>query len=274
LNNWEEIAYQNGINIKLYTRRIKESGWDPKRAATTPVRGPRKDRKWLELALKNGIGRYTYITRVDRDFWSTEEAATTPVMTQEETLKRAREQNAQYTKIVHERIDKDPNNLFKITSQHIEIAKKNGIKKDTVRKRVFSYGWTVQDAITIPVDKKSKAEKSSEFLEFCELAIKNNIHPATFESRVKRGWTLEDAATNEILTSNKGSRWSKNKEWIEKAIKNGIKERTFKARVSHGWTPEDASSIPTLNHGEFLNDQTREKAREGFKKYRGITKKR
>lgn len=262
-----KIAEKNGIKARLYWKRIHELGWDPKRAASEPIRTPRKDQKWIKIAKMNGIGRSTYITRVDREFWDPQEAATTPVMTKEETLQRAMEQNALYTKTTQERINKDPHNLFKITPMHIEIAKENGIKKDTVRKRVYVYGWTVQDAITIPSAAKESKEKSRDFYLYLEIAKQNNIHPTTFDSRLKRGWSLEEAATKEIQNSNKGTRWSKNKEWLDLAIQNGIKRRTFEARVNRGWTCEEAATTPTLTSGKFLNEQSQERAREGFKKF-------
>jgi hypothetical protein len=266
--SWLNEALKNGISRTNYYRRIKEKGMSPEEAATTPVREPRKDRYWIKLAEKNGISRGTYITRVDRNFWTPEEAASTPVMSSEETTKRAREQNAEFIKITHDRINKNPNNLFKITSKHIEEAKRNGIKKGTVRKRVFSYGWTVQEAITLPVTRKPRT-KPKEFEKYRELAIQNNINPDTFRSRVMlQGWDMKKAATKPIVKSVKGYRWGKHADWLEKALKNGIKERTFKARISKGWTPEEASTIPTLKPGEFRNEETKEKANEGYKRYR------
>ncbi|NEU29951.1 hypothetical protein GN156_04060 [bacterium LRH843] len=265
---WIEKAIKNNIPSSVYRARVDELGWTPEEAAITPKeqRNARSDRNWIEKAKENGISYFTYIDRVDKYYWDPEEAATTPAMSSEESIKVAQEIHIESTKYRHKRINKDKNNLFKITPQHIEKAKKNGISKATVHSRIYRLGWTVQEAITVPVQKGF--DKTDEYYAYLETAKKNNISVANFNDRLRRGWTLKDAATKALILIKQRTR--ADKDWIEKAIQNGIRSDTYRARIKAGWTTEEASTIQPLARGQFLNDEKRENVIQGFKKFRGL----
>jgi hypothetical protein len=260
---WIKIAKDNGISRDTYRARVDKLGWSPEDAATKPLI-IRDDQDWLKLALANGLSYSGYYFRVDELFWSPEEAATTPPLSVEEISNRSVENRKQYDVIRWERINKDPNNLFKFTPQHLERAANNGINECTFRSRIYLQGMTVQEAITTPL----KNKKPDEYYEYLEMAKKNGVTYNAFRYRLKMGWSYRDAATKELQTPSKRRR--PDAEWMDMAIENGIKEATYRCRIKRGWSPEEAASIPTLKNGEFLNEQTREKKQEGFKKFSKI----
>ena len=79
-----------------------------------------------------------------------------------------------------------------ITSDQLEIARKNGIKKRTLRHRILS-GWSVERAIAETVMKRGRPSKYPQ--ELIERAKRNGINRKNFSKRVNNGWSLEDAAT-------------------------------------------------------------------------------
>jgi hypothetical protein len=264
---WIQKAEENNISKRAFIDRVDVLGWTHEKAATTPVKQvkPRKDREWIKVAIENGISKETYTKRVDASFWDPEEAATTPTMTNEESLARAKQEKAVYTKIKHDRINQDKNNLFKITPKHYEIAESNGICKGTVNIRVYRSGWTVQEAITIPPVKKIR--RSKEYYDYLELAKKNHINSMTYLDRVKKGWTFHDAATIKPGTRKPNHRKRSDNVWMEKAIQNGIKPETYKSRIGRGWTPDEASTVPPLARGEFLNEKRKQNAIDGVRSW-------
>ncbi|ADU30995.1 hypothetical protein [Evansella cellulosilytica] len=269
--DWIKLAESNGISRKTYKDRVIKLGWDPEKASITPTKTikPRNDRYWINIAKQNGIAYDTYLRRVHDNFWDPEEAATTPPMSHKEIVKLAHEQISTYAKINQEKINNNPDNLFKLTPKHIETAANNGICKSTVHGRVYNNGWTVQEAITKPVQKGF--DKPSGYYEYLKVAKKNKINTATFMSRVKRGWSLEEAATLKPIKPTRRRR--KDNKWIEKAIENGIRYKTYLGRTRNGWTPEEATTTPLLEKGkEFLNEERQGKARNAFKEFRKIRK--
>lgn len=145
----------------------------------------------------------------------------------------ANETQREIRKLEEDRIYRDPSNLFKLTAQHYEDAERNGIGKYTVRARVNKYGWTVQEAITIPPMKMQN--KPDGFDEHLELAKSNGIQNRTFRERVKLGWSLSEAATKPHVPHT--TRTRKDGEWIDKALQNGISYSTYSSRIRMGWSP-------------------------------------
>lgn len=260
---WIDIAKENGISEATYRHRVHSLKWSKPKAATTPIQ-KRDDRHWQEIAKQNGISRDTYIQRVYNYFWSEEEAATTPVLTKEEISKIGHETQSEIREIIYERAFNDPDNLFKLTPQHIEIAKKNGISEMRARKRV-SDGWTVQDAISIPLQ-LPLSETVKDYEKYQEVAKKNGINYHTFYQRYKRGMSLQDAATVPVGSINPKKR--ADNDWIIKAEAKGIKKSTYITRVDElGWTPEEAATTMPLKRGHFLNEETKNKSRKAFKEF-------
>ena len=80
--------------------------------------------------------------------------------------------------------------------KYYKIAEKNGIKKGTVKTRIYQYGWNVEDAVTTPVRNGYYKKKHEE-------AVKNglDITYMAFMNRLHKGWTLEDALNTKKMTN-------------------------------------------------------------------------
>lgn len=260
---WIIKAKENGISRKTYIGRVDVQGWTPEKAATVPPI-VRDDRKWASIARKNGIDYNTYYHRVDELFWNPEQAAIIPPQPFEDRIEELVENNKQLWRIKQERNFRDPDNLYTVTPQHIEIAKQNGISKGTVEGRVYSLGWTVQDAITIPT-LESSFVKPPNYEYYRKTALTRGINRVTFSDRVKRGWDLGNAASLNPVYKHR----RQDQRFIESAKKNGINKNTYMARVDRlFWPKEIAANLPPLEAGEFLNEENRKNAREGFSKHR------
>jgi hypothetical protein len=260
---WLKKANKNGISSKVYKQRVDEYGWHPKKAASVLVKS-RNDKNWLKIAVQNGIHRDTFYYRVDELFWTPEEAATTLPLTKIQSINNAAELLKEYREIEHERIYNDPNNLFKITPQHYKIAKENGISRGTVRSRIHKLGWTVIEAISVPV---KIIEREKEYYEYLEKAKQNGISTSAFIYRVKRNWTLEEAALRPLV--NPKIRRRNDKDWIEVALQNGLNYSVYLHRVEKlGWTPQEAATTKVLPKGKFLNEHKRENSLKAFQKFK------
>ena len=89
-----------------------------------------------------------------------------------------------------------------LLKEHYEIGMKNGLKKPTIYRRVFQYGWDINSAITIPA--KSREYRSRKHpKKYTDLALKNGICLVTFYSRLKKGWSYEEASTIKPSISNR-----------------------------------------------------------------------
>jgi hypothetical protein len=264
---WVKVAEKNGIQYHTYLYRLR-AGWTLEDAATKPAKTPKKrdDREWRKLAKENGISKGTYHSRVDQMWWTPEEAATTKVLTKEEIAQRMVETNAELNKIKWDRLNKDPNNLFKLTPEHIESAKQNGICKSTLLNRVYYAGWAVKDAISTP----PMNDWSGEYYDYLKMAKENGISDRVYRWRIKKGWSFIDAATKEVQDKTKRRR--PDGEWLDKAIQNGINKNTYYKRIRIGWTPEEAATKQPLEPGTYLNEQTKEKSLKGYKKFKNLKK--
>ncbi|WP_407270025.1 hypothetical protein [Radiobacillus sp. PE A8.2] len=219
-----------------------------------------------EIAKKNNISRQTYRYRI-KIGWNPDQAATTPVMSKKEVRQYALERRKILNAKEHKKINNDPDNLFRLTPQHIAGAEKRGICKATVQNRVYSSGWTVKDAITIPTQKTKKSENPNKYEEYKIKAVNNGVSKSAFTNRIgKLGWTFEKAASTPMISKNVRRRTDK--EWINKAIKNNIKYDTYIKRIKRGWTPEEAATTPPLANGKYLNDEKEEKSRIAFDNFR------
>lgn len=79
-----------------------------------------------------------------------------------------------------------------LTPEDIEIAVKNGIREDLVKRRFYDYGWTKEKALNHPYNNLSERQ------EMIDLAKSNGIRWRTFYHRVSRGWDPLKAATTEL----------------------------------------------------------------------------
>lgn len=128
-------ASKYGISPAMLDRRVREQGWDKKRAMTTPPRKLTNRRRWKAEAEKNGISYDTFMSRVNRG-WDMERAATQPLQTQEEI----RQQALHATE--HVRVHPE---------EYLRLAEKNGIPYATFHRRVKRSGWDYERAATEPI---------------------------------------------------------------------------------------------------------------------------
>lgn len=258
---WETVAKQNNIPFSTFYHRVKK-GWVLQNAATSPPQ-KRKDHNYIELAKANGIHPDTYRSRVDKSFWNKEEAATIPTLSRDEAMKEAREHQALTVQYKRSKVNKDPSNLFTLTPEHFKKAAKLGLSEGTVQNRVYSYGWTVQKAISTPLQKPRN--QSDEYYKFLKIATQNGISGSAYYRRVViHGWSPKEAAETKVKIN---ERTRPDKDWIERALNNGIKYVTYTDRIKRGWTYEEAAFKPPLERGKFLNEETKSKAVEGFKEF-------
>ncbi|MED3540013.1 hypothetical protein ABEX53_28720 [Bacillus toyonensis] len=125
-----------------------------------------------------------------------------------------------------------------LTNEEYEIAKSNGISKITLYKRVYTYGWVLQEALTIPPRTYWHIGKGK-FNKLLKLAKENGIIPSTFYGRVNSRWDPQDAATTPVRKLND------RKSWAKIAEENGISASTFRSRVAtYGWHPKKAATKP------------------------------
>ena len=74
-----------------------------------------------------------------------------------------------------------------ITPKDFEIAAKNGIKKDTVIRRVVRNNWSIEEAISTPSQRYNLPK------ELLEEAEKLGIERQRVITRIKVGWSIEEA---------------------------------------------------------------------------------
>lgn len=124
-----------------------------------------------------------------------------------------------------------------ITPEEYDIAEKNGISKKLLERRIRTYGWDRERALTEP--------PGSKYGKWIEIAEKNGIKRQTFYVRVNEGMTPEEAATKPIRV------WPKryDSKWIKIAKENGISPDAFRGRVRLGWSQEKAATTPLRGRG-------------------------
>lgn len=125
-------ATKNGINKKNLEKRVRNYGWDKKKAIETPLRNS-IPKKFKILAKENGISINTFYQRMYVFKWNMYKAATEPIKNKKTIIANAIEKNRKYPK------------------EYIEKAKANGIKEYNFRRRVREYGWSYEKAATTPI---------------------------------------------------------------------------------------------------------------------------
>lgn len=125
-------AKENGISYENAYARFYNYGWNVEDSITKPLYKPNLWNQYKELANKHGIKRATFYTRVYNG--STPEEAATVARMPHRGYKEA----------------------IKITSEIIQQAAANGITKNTLCARVYQHKWSVEKAMTTPVDKTKR----------------------------------------------------------------------------------------------------------------------
>lgn len=129
------VAAANGITPKLLNHRVRELGWDKKRAMATPVRKMTDRSHWRKMAEQNGISYKTFTSRIYMG-WTEERAATTPLPSPEEVRQNALRAS--------EKARAHP-------EEYIQLAEQNGIPYATFQQRVTRLKWDYERAATEPV---------------------------------------------------------------------------------------------------------------------------
>ena len=161
---------------------------------------------------------------------------------------------------------------YYITPDEYEIAKRNGIPRNTLEQRIRDLLWDKQRAITEPPKNMSKG-----YGEYAKKAEKIGVKSNTFYTRVKRGWSPERAATTPIIkTDNKFLDEQRKKgikkirkypDWVyEELKKNNINRDTFWRRVNtYKWSVEKACTTPVQEKGKY------DRSDHVFRKYDKLT---
>lgn len=78
---------------------------------------------------------------------------------------------------------------YYLTMQDFEIADSNGIKRKSVERRVYDFGWEIERAITEPINERHYATGAWSRWESIAVVTYQN-----FRTRLSRGWNEHDAA--------------------------------------------------------------------------------
>jgi hypothetical protein len=132
-----ETAAKNGINYHNAYERFYKRGWSKERTITEPIRTKAYSTyaKYKDVCV---VSRRAFENRLKRGM-SPEEAATIP--RQDYTVRSGK---GVLSKALYEQ------------------ALENGIGRATVHARVYIYNWSVERAITTPVNTKFRKKKSGQ----------------------------------------------------------------------------------------------------------------
>lgn len=135
-------AEKNGITHNALYQRVHSYGWDIDRAITQPMkRDIPFHSEWIDTAKNNGIKLSVFRARVRNQGWDEETAATTPILSSVECGIRSG----------------DKKNIF--TEEQIKKMENLGLSRSTVRQRINSYGWSIEDAVNTPTLSLSERAK-------------------------------------------------------------------------------------------------------------------
>ncbi|WP_064774770.1 hypothetical protein [Bacillus cereus] len=131
-----------------------------------------------------------------------------------------------------------------ITGEQYLIANRNGISKKNVYQRVNEYGWSIEKAITKPLNNTKNKKTDRHLMLLAEL---NGINYATYRQRIKDGMDPHEAAV-------KCNKYSME---LQMALDNGIGTEAFYTRLRRGMTPYEAATKP-LKHKNFSKEYKEE----------------
>lgn len=121
-----------------------------------------------------------------------------------------------------------------------------GLSEGQVNDRVNLYGWTIEDACSIPSKKLDVLNITidGETLSTIEWEDRHNLKRGTIRSRLARGWDEKRACTEPANTPELVTVLGMTKTVPEWERYHGLKKGTIRSRVgTYGWTLEQACSI-------------------------------
>lgn len=124
-----------------------------------------------------------------------------------------------------------------LTDEQLRIAKENDIPYERVHARIVELGWSVDTAITKPVN---KYRKHKDMKKWVATAKENGISEKTFKKRLREGYSPERAMT-EPLKKKRIVLTDYEKELLSK---NNISKPLFMSRLKRGWSRERALKEP------------------------------
>lgn len=124
-----ERAARNGIPAVRVKNRFYGLHWSKERCITQKYKP--NNNNWAQYEAVSKVNKNTFYNRIHLG-WTPEEAAMTP-----------KRKNGD---ILH---PKRP-----ISQEIRDLAEQNGIKPLTLRQRIYGYGWSPEEAATIPVGTK------------------------------------------------------------------------------------------------------------------------
>ena len=93
-----------------------------------------------------------------------------------------------------------------------EIAVAYNMSEVCIQQRVYSYGWTLEDAVHTPIKQKSGHRKvcqdhlGNEYDSMLEMTQAYGISYTTYKGRLNIGWSVEKALTTPIARYDRGSK--------------------------------------------------------------------
>lgn len=87
---------------------------------------------------------------------------------------------------------------FTFTREEIRQAKDNGISSDQLHNRVNNAGWSLERALTEPLDERKKGKSKYFTKDEIEVGRENGIRLQTMVVRLKSGWDRVECYTKPI----------------------------------------------------------------------------
>ncbi len=144
---------------------------------------------------------------------------------------------------------------YYITEQDYKTAEMNGIKKDTVRARVYRHGYDIDRAIT----EKVRPRKETYWFEWKDKSV---VCYSTYLCRINNGMTPEEAATKVYIDRYERfeQEYGLTKEHFKQAASIGVDERTLvQRRRKQKWDIERCVTTPKMSRSEAASLSTKKR---------------
>lgn len=131
---------------------------------------------------------------------------------------------------------------YELTDEQVQIAENNGINYRSLYHRIYTLGWSVQDAITVPLRFREKESYNKLTPEQKDLMKKNGLKWGQVWQRIYNGWDV-DRAVSEVIGQHRKTKYPA---WVfEEMKKNNVPRSSFYYRVNNlGWSIRKACTTP------------------------------